>query len=165
MQDPLALSAGLLRECKLQISDADATQFGMEKIDGPGYAYAESAGQRSRQNAHKLDEQPGQRVFESVAQGAETKPCHGFSRIYTDKANAQKTAADHADFADKPGSTFLSRFIRVHLRKSAALLKLCFANNQEPTAAFTYSRSWPTCSDWSEMARPQPASWRYREWC
>ena len=86
----------------------------MQEIDGPGYAYAESAGQRARQNAHELDEQPGQRVFESVAQGAETKPCHGFSRICADKANTQKTAADHTDFADKPSSKFfldLSAFI------------------------------------------------------
>src|SRR6266576_4850433 len=90
MQNFLALATGLLWESKFQISHADATQFRMQNIDRPGYAYAESAGQRARQNAHELDEQPGQRVFESVAQGAETKPCHGFSRIFADKANAQK---------------------------------------------------------------------------
>src|SRR5439155_17087413 len=96
------------RERKLKIPHANAAQFGMQEIDGPGYAYAESAGQRARQNAHELDEQPGQRVFESVAQGAETKPCHGFSRIFADKANAQKTAADHTDFADRPVQKFVS---------------------------------------------------------
>src|SRR5947208_10851234 len=104
MQDFLTLATGLLEEGKFQISHADATQFGMEKIDGPGYAYAERAGQRARQNAHELDEQPGQRVFESVAQGADEEPCHGFSRICTDKATAQKPAADHENFVAKPSS-------------------------------------------------------------
>src|SRR5206468_11077711 len=51
-----------------------------------------------------------------------------------DKANTQKTAADHADFADKPSSTLcldLSAFICVNPRP---LLKLCFANSQQPGA-------------------------------
>src|SRR6266536_2490440 len=90
MQDFLALTAGLLRESEFQVAHAYTAQLAVQEINLPGESDADSARQRARQDAYKLDQQPGQRVFESVAQGAEKEPCHGFSRICADKANVAK---------------------------------------------------------------------------
>ena len=100
MQDFLALATGLLWKSEFEIAHSDAAQFGMEKVNAPGDADAESASQWARQDADKFDQQPSERVFESVAQGAEEEPCHGFSGICADKANAAKSPRRFRNFPD-----------------------------------------------------------------
>ena len=109
MKNFLALAKGLLGEGKLQIPHADAAQLRMEEGNRPCNQNAEGTGERARQNANETNQDPGEGVFESIAQGAEREPCHGFSRICADKANGGtavgswllvNNAADHADFAD-----------------------------------------------------------------
>jgi len=68
VQDFLAFATGLLWKREFEIAHSDAAQFGVEKINAPGDADAESASQWARQDADKFDEQPSERVFESVAQ-------------------------------------------------------------------------------------------------
>ena len=69
VQDPFALSAGLIGKCQLQVAHADAAQLAVQAIHQPRNRDPECSGQRARQNANKLDQCPRQRVFESVAQG------------------------------------------------------------------------------------------------
>jgi hypothetical protein len=68
VQDLLAFPARLLWKCEFEIAHSDPAQFGMEKINAPGYADAESTSQWARQDADRFDQQPSERVFESVAQ-------------------------------------------------------------------------------------------------
>ena len=64
----LAFCARLLRKSEFEIPHTDAAQLPMQQIDEPRDGDAGGASQRPGQCADQLDENPRQRVFESVAQ-------------------------------------------------------------------------------------------------
>ncbi len=68
-QDLFPLATALLRKRQLQIAHAHAAQFSMKKKDNPGNCDSGGAGQRPGQGANQFQQDPGQRVFESIAQG------------------------------------------------------------------------------------------------
>src|SRR6266542_5421768 len=67
-QDICAFMPALLREGQLKIAKPHAAQFPVQKIDNPGNRDSGSAGEGTRQGTYKLQENPGQSVFKSVAQ-------------------------------------------------------------------------------------------------
>src|SRR6184192_1117058 len=64
-----ALTETLFREGQFKVTQANAAQSAVQKINQPHNRDSGSAGQRTRQRPDKLNQYPCQRVFESVAQG------------------------------------------------------------------------------------------------
>src|SRR3989442_9218237 len=64
-----ALVGSFFGKRQRQISFADAPQFSVHQVKQPGNRNASGTGQWPRQHADKLQEDPCQRVFESITQG------------------------------------------------------------------------------------------------
>ena len=65
-EDPGALTAALLRKCQREVAHAHPPQPDVQQVDLPSESDACGPGQRTRQGSDEFDDQPGERVLESL---------------------------------------------------------------------------------------------------
>src|SRR5258707_1312089 len=66
-KNPLALAAVLLRECQLEIAQADAAQFRMREINQLSQRYTYRTGERTRKKSYPAHQGPERQKFQFVA--------------------------------------------------------------------------------------------------